>query len=782
VLTPHRIIDLTGERGAFAGFMLAQFGADVVLVEPPDGRQRDSTFDAYNRGKRSVSVSTVEEIEHLASTADVVIVDRSFVVDGQELLLDLDALRETNPALITVSITPFGSTGPKSDWLATDLTVVAASGQMAANGDGDRPPVRISVPQTWCHAGAQAAVGALIALEARRASGFGQHVDVSAQQAAAETAVPAILHAPAGLGPVQRVAGGAKFGSQLLKWVYECADGWSIITLSFGQMIGPKVTQFMHWMYDEGFCDEATRDKNYVDFARDVVEGRETLAELERITGLIEVFALTKTKAELLERGLAEGLLIAPVSNLRDVLDSPQLAAREFWQTIDGESHPGPLVKASTSPLPVLCTAPAFDADGEHIRAERRVAPTVSGVGKIGQRPLEGLKVCDLSWVAAAPLTTKILAHWGADVVRIESVRRQCLLREALGHRDNVTDPENAIMWHSVNANKRNISLNLSTPEARDVVRDLVAWSDVVLESFTPGTLDRWGLGYDDLRAINPQLIVVSSCVMGQSGPYRDFAGFGNMSASVAGFFDVTGWPDRLPAGPYMAYTDYTSPRFTAAAILAALDHRRATGEGQYLDFSQMEAATHFLTPALLDYQRTGEMPTRRGNKDSTMVPHSVYRTHGQDNWIAIVCENDEQWRSLANEMRRKDLADLTNSQRRAREEELDAVIAAWTTNQIAAGLQIRLQMHGIAAHQVQKSGECFTDPQLVHRDHFHEVPHPVYGHTWAEQYGFRLSRSDGTPRRAGPTWGEHNFEVLSDLLGYDGDKIAELVIAGVLE
>jgi crotonobetainyl-CoA:carnitine CoA-transferase CaiB-like acyl-CoA transferase len=310
-------------------------------------------------------------------------------------------------------------------------------------------------------------------------------------------------------------------------------------------------------------------------------------------------------------------------------------------------------------------------------------------------------------------------------------------------------------------------------------VRDLVAWSDVVLESFTPGTLDRWGLGYDDLRAINPQLIVVSSCVMGQSGPYRDFAGFGNMSASVAGFFDVTGWPDRLPAGPYMAYTDYTSPRFTAAAIL---DHRRTTGEGQYLDFSQMEAATHFLTPALLDYQRTGEMPTRRGNKDSTMVPHSVYRTHGRDNWIAVVCENDEQWRSLAIEMRRKDLADLTNSQRRAREEELDAVIAAWTTNQIAAGLQIRLQMHGIAAHEVQNSGECFTDPQLVHRNHFQWAPHAEARMVPVDAMPYTLSDSPGGFAWAGPTYGEHTMEVLEGILGYDIDRIAELAIAEALE
>mgnify|MGYP002629646158 CR=1 FL=1 len=785
MLTPHRVLDLTGERGSFAGFLLAQLGADVVLVEPPEGRPRDSTFDAYNRGKRSLVVTSQSELEVLARGADVLIVDGTFTVGGELSPPDLDALRSANPALITVSITPFGSTGPKADWLATDLTLVASSGQMAATGDGDRPPVRISVPQTWCHAGSQGAVGALLALEARVVSGRGQHVDVSAQQAAAETAVPAIMHAPAGLPPVQRVAGGAQFGSQLLKWVYQCADGWAIVTLSFGQMIGPKVSQFARWMYDEGFCDEAIRDKNYVTFAQDIMEGRETLAELQRIIELIEAFALTKTKAELLARGLAEGMLLAPVSDLDDVLSSPQLSSRGYWDEVDGELHPGAIVKASVSPLAALASAPALNAHGDELRNENRPPVVVIGSGtddSRGRRPLDGLKVCDLSWVAAAPLTTKILAHWGADVVRIESVNRPCLLREALGHRDNITDPENAITWHSANANKRTISLDLSKPEGREVVKDLVAWADVVLESFTPGTLDRWGLGYEQLRLINPGLVMASSCVMGQTGPYRDFAGFGNMSASVAGFFDITGWPDRLPAGPYMAYTDYTSPRFTAAALLAALDYRRRTGEGQYLDFSQMEAATHFLTPALLDRQRGGERITRRGNADPVMVPHGVYPTHGADQWVAIACENDAQWRSLAVEMRRADLADLTTPQRREREEELDAVVAAWTSRQIGAGLQIRLQMHGVAAHQVQNSGECFTDPQLVHRNHFRWAPHGVARTVAVDAMPYTLSDSPDGFAWAGPTYGEHSMEILTDVLGYDGERIAELAIAEVLE
>ncbi|MCP4226030.1 MAG: CoA transferase, partial [Actinomycetia bacterium] len=722
MLSPHRVIDLTGERGAFAGFMLAQLGADVVLVEPEGGRPRTSTFDAYNRGKQSIVCSSAEEVEQLVAGADVIIDDRSL-----PFTVDLGALGAANPALVTVLITPFGSDGPKADWLATDLTIVASSGQMIATGDSDRPPVRISVPQTWCHAGAQAAVAALIALEDRVTTGLGQHVDVSAQQAVADSALPAILHAPAGLPPVQRVAGGAKFGDQLLKWVYQCADGWSIVTVAFGEMIGPKVTQFMGWMYDEGFCDEATRDKDYVDLAIHIMDGTEPLSELERIIGLIAEFAATKTKAELLERGLAEGLLLAPVSNLDDVLNSPQLSARDFWETITPsgdragseatERHPGPFVKPSRSSMVALGAAPAPDQHGAEIRREltvgsdRSARPLAAASVATDRRPLEGMRICDLAWVAAAPLTTKVLAYWGATVVRVESVNRPCLLRQALGHRDDIPEQENAISWHAVNANKLGVALDLSKPEAREVVKDLAGWADIVLESFTPGTMARWGLGYDDLVKVNPELIMASSCVMGQTGPYETFAGFGNMSASVAGFFDITGWPDRLPAGPYLAYTDYTSPRFTVAALLAAIDFRRRTGQGQFLDFSQMEAATHFLTPALLDYQRTGEMLTRMGNADLVMSPHSVYPTHGHDNWIAIVCETDEQWRSLVFEMRRNDLAELSLDERRARVDELDEGIGAGTAHQPSAGPQLRLQAHGAPAPEAHNRGACVTDP-----------------------------------------------------------------------
>jgi len=795
VLQPYRVLDLTDARGWLAGFLLAQLGADVILAEPVGGYPRDHRFAAYNRGKRSVIVpddAGPAELAGLARGADVVLHTQSSF--GRAV--DLGALRDAHPALVTVAITPYGESGPKSGWLASDLTLFAASGQMAVTGDSDRPPVRTSVPQAWLHAGADAAVGALAALAERERSGLGQHIDLSAQQAVTLTALPAVLFAAVGLEPGRRMAGGVNLGDTHLRWVYPTLDGHIALALSFGPMIGPYQARLMAWVYEEGHCDEAMRDKDWIGFGSLLATGEEPMSELVRAMDCIAALTGTKTKAELLDAAMERKLLIAPVSNSADVLASAQLAARGYWDEIDGVRYPGAIVKASRTPLAPLSAAPAVPdrdagaswrvpAEPQRAPAEPQRAPTAPQAPVAAEPcdgPLAGLKVLDLAWVAAAPLATRVLACWGATVVRVESSHRPDLTRGALGHRDDILEVENAITWQTVNAGKLGLALDLSKPEARSVVLDLARWADVAIESFTAGTVARWGLGYDDLAAINPSLVMMSSCLMGQSGPLSTFAGFGNLSASIAGFFDVTGWPDRPPAGPYMAYTDYTSPRFTLCALLAALDHRRRTGEGQYLDFSQMEAAIHLLTPALLEYQLDGTLVTRRGNVDLDLCPHAVYPAHGTDAWIAIVCETDDQWKRLAREMRRGDLGELTTAERLARRDEIDELITAWTARQDATGLMYRLQQQGVPAHQVQNSGECFNDPQLHWREHFAWLDHPYVRRSIVDTPPQHFSRSRTGYAWPGPVYGQHATEVLQGILGYDDDRITELAIAGALE
>ena len=793
MLQPYRVLDAGGRDGWMAGFLLAQLGAEVVLAEPPGGHARDAWFEAYNRGKQSVVVADGAELAALAADFDVVIANGS----PCELTF-LDDLRDADPALVTLALTPFGLTGPKADWLATDLTLMASSGQMSVTGDPDRPPVRTALPQAWMHACCEGVVAVLIALHERVSSSLGQGIDCPVQASAFGTSISATYNPPAGLPTAKRAGGGVLNGTLPLRWVYPAIDGYVVVSVLFGPMGGPFTRRFVDWMHECGLCTDETAGRDYIEYAIKLQQGEYSFADLGSLMDEIGGFTATKTKAELAAAAEERSLLVVAVADLDDVLANPQLTARGYWEEVDGVRHPGAMVKAGVTPLPPLPAAPARPGEGaprsRRAGTARPAGPAAGGsgglatsagsgsVGSVGDKPLAGIKVLDLAWVAAMPLATRVLAHWGATVVRVESERRPDILRAALGHRDDIPEQDNAIAWHAANAGKMGLALNLAKPEAREVVRDLARWADVVTEAFTPGTMASIGLGYEDLSAVNPSLVMLSSCVMGQSGPMAGFAGFGNLAAAVAGFFDLTGWPDRAPAGPYMAYTDFTSPRFSLMAILAALDHRRRTGQGQYLDLSQMEAATHFLTPALLERQHTGAKLTRAGNADPDLAPHGVYPAAGSDRWIAVVCETDEQWQSLCFEMRRTDLSGLTRAERFARRDELDDIVGTWTSRQDAAGLSSRLQIHGVPAHLVSEAPDVWVDPQLVHRELLRWAPHPTARQAVVDQPPYRMTRSRGSYDWAGPTYGQHTFEVLEGILGYDGDRIAELAIAEALE
>jgi crotonobetainyl-CoA:carnitine CoA-transferase CaiB-like acyl-CoA transferase len=399
--------------------------------------------------------------------------------------------------------------------------------------------------------------------------------------------------------------------------------------------------------------------------------------------------------------------------------------------------------------------------------------------------PLKDVKICDFMWVMAGPASTRILADYGATVVRIESPTRIDTARTLQPYFNNQLGPDSSGLFGNCNAGKFGISLDLGNDAARAVVHDLVRWADVVTESFSPKAMRAWGFDYESLRKVNPQLIMLSSCLMGQSGPLAKLAGFGNMAAAISGFHNLTGWPDRAPAGLFGAYTDYVAPRFSAMAILAALDHRRRTGEGQYIDQSQAECAIHFLGPAILDYTVNGRVQGRVGNSDAQFAPHGVYPAAGEDQWVAIACRNDDDWRSLCAAMGTEELARdsryASAAGRREHRETIDASIAAWSRSIDRAEIQARLQARGVPAHQVQNSADAYADPQLAHRGHFVEVDHSSLGKFTVEGPRAKLSRTPAAVRRAAPTLGQDNQHVLESILGYDETRITELVASGAL-
>ena len=800
MLSHYRILDLTDDRGHFAGFLLAQLGADVIAVEPPEGQRsrslppfasdtEDLEFSlqhwAYNRGKRSVVIRDQETLQNLVSTADVLIECGAFE-------LDLDQLRKLNPSLVTVSMSNFGDDGPKSEWVGTDLTLSAAAGPMSLNGHRDRAPVRISAPQVWVNAASEAACAALIALTERKVSGVGQHVDVSAQEAMILTGqgwlAPSLCDNP----PAQRTGGGFELlGMVKFRFVYECADGYVTITFLPGVLVGSFTNRLLEWVWGEGHLDEDLHGLNWTDLLTDRPL-EEVAAITERTAQCLTKALLPYSKQDLFTMAQRDKILLVPVITPSDVLDTPHYTEREFWDEVEmpqlgrAVKFPGPWAHGDPVGVQRLGRPPTLGEHTEEVLAEARDIEKLEVSTSPPKLPFDGLTVLDFTWVYAGPFATRMLGYYGARVIRVESQTRPDQVRTSGLSRDpdDPDGPENSQQWHSINAHKESLQINLKAPEARQVVLDLAAKSDIVVNAFSAGVLDRVGLSPAELMEVNPRLIVCSTTLFGQTGPLSPIPGFGNMGAATGGYYELTGWADRLPAGPFLAYTDATSPRLTAALLIAALEHRERTGEGMILDFSQAEGGVHFLTEAILDQEVNGFAQTRMGNADRWMAPHSVYQCANEqdDQWVAIACESDEQWKVLANTIGSDDLANLGLAERQAREAELDEILRDWCISKDPLEVTKLLQKAGVPAHQVQNSPEITSDEQLIHRSHFVEVPHEVYQSTWVEQYGFRLSRSDGTPNRSGPLWGEHNFEILSDLLGYDGDEIADLVVAGVLE
>ena len=399
--------------------------------------------------------------------------------------------------------------------------------------------------------------------------------------------------------------------------------------------------------------------------------------------------------------------------------------------------------------------------------------------------PLSDVKVLDFMWVLAGPGITRSMADYGATVIRIESTNRVDPTRTVGPFKDNNTGAEYSALFGNNNAGKLGLSLDLTKPEARAVVFDLVRWADVVTESFSPKAMRAWGFDYESLRAVKPDIIMLSSCLMGQTGPLARFAGFGNLAAALCGFYNLVGWPDRSPSGPYSAYTDYIAPRFGLAAMMAALIHRKRTGQGQYIDQAQAESALQFLALPILDTVGSGRKYSPVANDDLEHAPHGIYPAAGEDRWVAIACRTDDHWRALCDAIGQPQLADdprfATFAARREQRAELDRVIGEWTRLRTPLETEQMLQTRGVPAHTVQDSHDANRDPQLRHRDHFVRVNHAVAGETYVENSRFKLSRTPADVSRASPAIGQDSQYVFEKILGYSDDRISELVAGGVL-
>ncbi len=395
-------------------------------------------------------------------------------------------------------------------------------------------------------------------------------------------------------------------------------------------------------------------------------------------------------------------------------------------------------------------------------------------------RALEGIKVADFTWVIAGPLITKNLADYGATVVRIESRTRPDLIRVTMPYKDGKVGLDRAGFFCYYNANKYSLSLNLSHPKGVEVAKRLVSWADVVVENFAAGMMERWGLGYNELKKLRPDIIMLRTSNQGQTGPLAQQPGLGTHLSALVGFVNLTGWPDRPPTPLQSAYTDYISQNFATTILLAALDYRRRTGKGQLLDVSQFEAGLQFLTPVILNQVVNNTENGRMGNYCPYSAPHGAYRCQGDDRWCVISVSSDREWeafcKAIGNPPWTREPRFATTRSRKENEAELNKLVAGWTINHSAEEVMMMMQAAGVRAGVVKSPEDIYQDPQLRHRNFFWALNHKEMGHVSHLGQVSILSKTPAEPRMPAPCLGEHSEFVCQQFLGMSEEEFVDLL------
>ncbi len=400
-------------------------------------------------------------------------------------------------------------------------------------------------------------------------------------------------------------------------------------------------------------------------------------------------------------------------------------------------------------------------------------------------KPLAGVRVADFTWVWAGPFATEQLAHLGAEVIRIEARDRPCVTRLLPPFADFQPGANRSGYFNQYNQGKRSITLNLKHPRGIEVAKRLITKSDVVAENFANGVMDRMGLGYEEVRRLRPDVIMVSISGYGRSGPERDFVSYGPATVPLAGFSAVTGYKGGPPMHVGISYGDPTAGLHGAIAVLAALCHRRRTGEGQFIDVSLWEAAASLLPEALLDREMNGIEPPRDGNRHPRMAPHGVFRSAGQDRWVSIAVGDEEEWRALCTAVGRPEIASdrrfATLAARKQNEDELEQIVEAWTRERSPEESTRALQAAGVAAFPTMTNQDLVEDPHLESRGFFVDLPHPEVGVRHHAGIPWKLSRTPCAVEAPAPCLGADNDPVLREVLGYSAAEVEALAAAGAL-
>jgi benzylsuccinate CoA-transferase BbsF subunit len=399
--------------------------------------------------------------------------------------------------------------------------------------------------------------------------------------------------------------------------------------------------------------------------------------------------------------------------------------------------------------------------------------------------PLEGIRVLDFTWAWAGPFCTMQLAHLGAEVIRAECTLRPCVTRFLPPFADDGAGPNRGGYFNQYNQGKKSILLNLARPEAIELAGEMVRHCDVVADNFAAGVMDKLGLGYDKLRKFRPDLIMISMSGYGQTGPFRGFVGYGPPASAAAGLFFATGYRDLEPAEIGISYPDPNAGIFGAFAILAALNQRAMTGEGQYIDQSQLEAVLTLMPEGLMQYEMNKHEPVRSGNRDHQMAPHECYPTGGEDKWVSIAVASEDEWRALCGVIGNPALAEdprfKTAALRKQNEDALDKLVTEWTSKQDRWEVARKLQSAGVAAFPSMSNKDVAEDAHLNERGYFVQLDHPEVGKRKHAGIPWRMSGTPCAVRAPAPIRGADTEAVLKSLLGFTSDRVEQLRKSGVL-
>ncbi len=796
LLSGYRVVDLTDHRGELGPWMLGRLGAEVIKVEPPGGsparqaypRDGDESlqFLAYNDNKASVVLDLAGSAADRATFLQL--------VAGSEIVFDSgppgtiaaagiteDQLLEANPELVFVLVTPFGADGPRAADPHSELTLAALGGPMSLQGVRERAPLKVSVPQVWRHAGAEAASAAMVGLTRMLRNGGPQWIDVSAQQAMTWTMLNAMEADEIQGFDFER--NGANLSLAVTISLRRQAKDGFVVAAPTGVGVGPLVP----WLVEEGIVPASWAQEDWPTFDHRFLSGQPTAMTYDDMREALDELCARHTRHELMMGGLACGSTLAPINNVSDLLGLEHLDVRSFWaEGVRGSKRPGGPILVDGERPDQPTQVPILDEAGTAVRAGSvRTRRGSDPAARDGELPLQGLKVADFSWIGVGPITAKALADHGATVVRIESERRLDTLRAQAPFKDAVFGLNRSNFFGSFNTSKWSMTLDLGKPEGLAVARRMAQWADVVIDSFRPGTMAKLGLSHADIAPTNPSVITVTTSLLGGGGPLSSLAGYGFHAGAIAGFTDLVGWPDLGPDGPWMAYTDTIAPRFLSTAILAALDRRRRTGLGCEIEGGQLEIGLQLLAPELLAYQLTGEKATRMGNRDPHLAPQGTYPCAGEDEWCTLTVLDDEGWQALRTALGdpswAADPALDTLAGRMAHHDEIDARLSAWTSSRDAVQVERQLLAAGVPAGKMQRTRDLRVDPQYLHRGFYRRLNHPEVGLVPYAGHQYQIRGYDHGPRFAAPMLGQHTMDVLTGLLVLSEDEVTELALADAM-